>query len=124
MKDGRYVILVDKVFKRDEGGGRIQLYYSEDNGKTWSAPVETAARGIVPDQLLELASRPTFAGECASEFEISNFPRRKWDRLSILGSADRPVSTVLISCDRSPKHSSAESNPNLLPRSEYQVVQM
>ena len=56
LRDGRYVIIVDKVHEPNEGGGRIQLYFSSDEGNTWSDPVETAARGIVPDKLLELAS--------------------------------------------------------------------
>ena len=48
--------MVDKIYKRGEGGGRIQLYFSEDDGQTWSEPVETPARGIVPVKLLELDS--------------------------------------------------------------------
>lgn len=54
LSDGRYVIIVDKVYERAEGGGRILLYFSEDEGQSWSEPVETPARGIVPDKLLEL----------------------------------------------------------------------
>lgn len=56
LKDGRCVIVVDKVYARGERGGRIQLYFSEDEGQTWRDPIETPARGIVPDKLLELAS--------------------------------------------------------------------
>ena len=56
LKDGRFVIMVDKIYNRGEGGGRIQLYFSENDGQTWSDPVETPARGIVPDKLLELDS--------------------------------------------------------------------
>ena len=56
LNDGRYVIIVDKVYERGEGGGRILLYFSEDEGRTWSDPIETPARGIVPDKLLELES--------------------------------------------------------------------
>ena len=36
--------------------GEIQLYFSQDQGQTWSEPVETPARGIVADKLLELDS--------------------------------------------------------------------
>ena len=32
------------------------LYFSGDEGATWTEPVETPARGIVPDKLLELES--------------------------------------------------------------------
>lgn len=56
LRDGRYVAIVDKVFEPREGGGRIQLYFSEDGSLTWSEPTPTPARGIVPDKLLELES--------------------------------------------------------------------
>lgn len=38
-----------------EDGGHNYLFFSEDEGQTWSQPAETPARGIVPDKLLELA---------------------------------------------------------------------
>ena len=61
LEDGRLCIVVDRV----PGDGRLEtensianavnvLYFSEDEGVTWSNPVETPLRGIVPDKLLEL----------------------------------------------------------------------
>ncbi|MFA7159861.1 MAG: sialidase family protein [Kiritimatiellia bacterium] len=55
LRDGRIAVLVDKIFEKSEGGGHNYLFFSEDEGQTWSLPVETPARGIVPDKLLELA---------------------------------------------------------------------
>ncbi len=60
LKDGRLAVLVDKLFTEERSADPEQcknlLYFSEDEGATWSDPVETPARGIVPDKLLELAS--------------------------------------------------------------------
>ncbi len=78
LKDGRYAIMVDKVFKRGEGGGRIQLYFSEDDGQTWSDPVETPARGIVPDKLLELNSGRWILPCHDREADIDFLVRRLW----------------------------------------------
>jgi len=54
LGDGRLAVLVDKIFDRGEKGGVNYLFFSEDKGTTWSSPIETPARGIVPDKLLEL----------------------------------------------------------------------
>ena len=60
LRDGRLVVVVDKLHapeKSSDPEGCINLlYFSDDDGATWSEPVETAARGIVPDKLLELDS--------------------------------------------------------------------
>ena len=60
LRDGRLVVLVDKLFA-PEGSARPQdcrnyLFFSADEGLTWSEPFETPALGIVPDRLLELDS--------------------------------------------------------------------
>lgn len=59
LRDGRLVILVDKLFARERSAApeqcRNYLFFSDDEGHTWSDPVETPALGIVPDKLLELA---------------------------------------------------------------------
>ncbi|MHB9032302.1 MAG: sialidase family protein [Anaerolineae bacterium] len=54
LGDGRLAVTVDLIYEQNEGGGRILLLLSSDEGATWSAPLETPARGIVPDRLLEL----------------------------------------------------------------------
>lgn len=58
LRDGRLCIVVDRSL---HGGEKTKasmsvnlLYFSSDNGQTWSMPVETPLRGIVPDKLLEL----------------------------------------------------------------------
>jgi len=56
LRDGRLVILADLVNKIHESRGENFLFFSSDEGATWSDPVETPGRGIVPDKLLELAS--------------------------------------------------------------------
>ncbi len=60
LRDGRLAVLVDKVHEpgrsKDPAGCHNVLYFSADEGDTWTGPVETPARGIVPDRLLELAS--------------------------------------------------------------------
>lgn len=58
LKDGRLVITVDKIFaweavaKLEEC--KIYLYFSTDDGESWSLPQKTPLNGIVPDKLLEL----------------------------------------------------------------------
>ncbi|MBF0244549.1 MAG: exo-alpha-sialidase [Planctomycetes bacterium] len=60
LADGRIVVLVDKLFAAEGKASREEchnmLYFSEDEGHTWSEPILTPARGIVPDKLLELSS--------------------------------------------------------------------
>ena len=57
LSDGRIVISLDRVpldCKEDTGRSEILLFFSDDNGKTWSAPLTTPVKGIVPDKLTEL----------------------------------------------------------------------
>jgi sialidase-1 len=58
LRDGRLVIVVDKLFALEKTARpedcRNYLFFSEDEGATWSEPMETPALGIVPDRLLEL----------------------------------------------------------------------
>jgi hypothetical protein len=58
LRDGRLVVVVDKIFTEDHHGAehtcRNYLFFSEDEGVTWSDEVEIPALGIVPDKLLEL----------------------------------------------------------------------
>ena len=60
LHDGRLVAVTNKIFSRKGSWGpedcRNYLHFSGDEGATWSDPVETPARGIVPDKLLELES--------------------------------------------------------------------
>jgi sialidase-1 len=58
LKDGRLVVVVDKIHTPERSAEPDDchnlLTFSEDEGRTWSDPVMTPARGIVPDKLLEL----------------------------------------------------------------------
>ncbi len=57
LSGGRLVITVDRVSTPGEevsGNSVILLYFSADDGKSWSDPVETPVNGIVPDKLTEL----------------------------------------------------------------------
>jgi sialidase-1 len=60
LKDGRLAVLVDKLSayapERKPTDCRNYLFYSDDDGVTWSDPIQTPALGIVPDKLLELPS--------------------------------------------------------------------
>lgn len=63
LSDGRLAIIADRVAGKDEGsreGGEQSnwLWFSDDNGDTWSGPIPTPVRGIVPDKLLELTVGP------------------------------------------------------------------
>jgi len=56
--DGRLVVLVDKLFEAERSATpkqcRNYLFFSSDEGRCWTDPIETPAYGIVPDKLLEL----------------------------------------------------------------------
>ncbi len=58
LRDQRLCVVVDRCPTGGEATTAVQsvnlLYFSSDEGATWSAPVETPLRGIVPDKLLEL----------------------------------------------------------------------
>ncbi|MBO5258043.1 MAG: exo-alpha-sialidase [Clostridia bacterium] len=57
LADGTLVIVCDLISDGDENGRNVQvfLWFSRDNGETWSEPVKTAASGIVPERLTELS---------------------------------------------------------------------
>lgn len=56
LRDGRLGIVADKINEANESRGENYLFYSSDDGATWTEPIRTPAAGIVPDKLLELAS--------------------------------------------------------------------
>ncbi len=60
LRDGRLAVLVDRVpaGKEDDRSSKAAnyLFFSSDEGKSWSGPVLLPLRGIVPDKLLELES--------------------------------------------------------------------
>ena len=58
LSNGQLVITVDRIlFKNDESNERnaqVLLYFSADEGASWTGPVPTPMNGIVPDKLIEL----------------------------------------------------------------------
>ena len=56
LRDGRLAIVADLINEANESRGENFLFFSSDDGATWTDPVWTPAAGIVPDKLLELAS--------------------------------------------------------------------
>ncbi len=70
-----------------------------------------------------LASRPSRAAEWASELETRVSRSSRLRRQFIGGSEESPVSAAKTCSDRSRKHSSSESKPDLEPSIENQGVQ-
>lgn len=61
LKDGRLVVVCDRVAGRHEGDDGEQsnwLWFSDDEGQSWDGPIATPVEGIVPDQLIELKLQP------------------------------------------------------------------
>ncbi len=58
LSNGELVITIDKVkpghAECNADASDVLLYYSSDNGKSWSQPVPTPMNGIVPDKLTQL----------------------------------------------------------------------
>lgn len=90
LPDGRLAITVDKVSlegKEDHSSrdSVILLYFSSDNGKTWSEPVETPLRGIVPDKLtvvnnnrLIIAMHRVYNGKLTEYLRFSDDEGKTW----------------------------------------------
>lgn len=56
LRDGRLAVVADKIFGKGESRGRNYIFFSSDEGATWTGENETPIKGIVPDKLLELES--------------------------------------------------------------------
>jgi sialidase-1 len=59
LRDGRLAVVVDSVGTAERSSDyhllRNVLFFSADNGESWTGPVDTPAQGIVPDRLQELS---------------------------------------------------------------------
>ncbi len=57
LSDGRLVVVADSIGtkERSKEWGKLRnvLWFSSDDGRSWSEPLETPAQGIVPTRLLE-----------------------------------------------------------------------
>lgn len=85
LRDGRLGVIVDRCPLGDEATQSRRsinlLYFSSDEGHTWSAPVETPLNGIVPDKLLELDSgRWIIAAHHPEDGFLTQFLRYSDDR--------------------------------------------
>lgn len=58
LPDGRLVIICDRVYGKEKPETKKEVYvwFSSDDGKTWSEPILTPAVGIVPDKYRVLKS--------------------------------------------------------------------
>lgn len=57
LRDGRVVIACDRLYATEENpDNRTYLWFSADEGGSWSKPVETPVCGIVPTKLTELST--------------------------------------------------------------------
>ncbi len=61
LKDGRLLIVCDLLACPDETNAGVKkaenlLFFSNDNGETWSVPKVTGVHGIMPDEVVELKS--------------------------------------------------------------------
>ena len=84
LRDGRLAVIVDRVpatGEKDSSKAVDVLYFSSDEGRTWSDAVETPLRGIVPDKLLELESgRWIVAAQYPVKGHLTQFCRYSDDR--------------------------------------------
>jgi sialidase-1 len=78
LKDGRIAALVDKVPLGGERGGRCFLFFSKDEGATWTQEFETPVRGIVPDKLLELENGRWIIGAHEFDSDFGQLVQRLW----------------------------------------------
>lgn len=82
LRDGRLAVLADHVGTRERGRDhellRNYLFFSADEGRTWSAPQLTPAQGIVPDRLQELRSGRWLLACHVSDAESGCLVQRLW----------------------------------------------
>ena len=68
LSDGRYVVLVDKIYDRGESNGRIQLYFSQDQV---SLQDREQIVTLLPDfKLVTLQRRKQLASQMIAHVEI------------------------------------------------------
>ncbi len=81
LADGRMVVVGDHVVR---GEGTVAedltnwLWFSEDDGVTWSGPHPTPIRGIVPDKLVELRSGRWLVGAHMRHAEFGFLVQSVW----------------------------------------------
>ena len=82
LRDGRHVITIDRIYAKESSALPEQcivyLLFSSDNGATWTEPIETPARGIVPDKLIELDSGRWLLGTHFNDTQFGQLVQRVW----------------------------------------------
>jgi sialidase-1 len=81
LKDGRIAVLVDTNTGNENGdieSLKNVLLFSDDEGITWSEPMATPAKGICPDQLLELDNGRWIISCQYLENKIGKLVQRLW----------------------------------------------
>jgi len=84
LRDGRLAVIVDRVpavGEKENYNAVDVLYFSSDEGRSWTDAVETPLRGIVPDKLLELdTGRWIIAAHYTRQEHLTQFCRYSDDR--------------------------------------------
>jgi sialidase-1 len=82
LGDGRLAVVVDKcgTDERARDYEKLQnyLFFSRDEGQTWSEPLLTPAQGIVPDKLRELENGRWLLSCHVQDPAIKNLVQRLW----------------------------------------------
>jgi hypothetical protein len=81
LRDGRLAVLVDRNPGNEDDGDeslRNYLFFSDDEGQTWSPPVLAPARGICPDKLRELDNGRWIISCHHVEQKIGKVVQRLW----------------------------------------------
>ena len=84
LRDGRLAVIVDRVpatGEKESVKAVNVMYFSSDEGETWTPAVETPLRGIVPDKLRELdTGRWIVSAQYAVKGRLAQFCRYSDDR--------------------------------------------
>ncbi|MCK5732897.1 MAG: exo-alpha-sialidase, partial [Candidatus Latescibacteria bacterium] len=82
LKDGRLVIVVDRVIGKVEDALReksvIVLYFSSDEGVTWSEPVDTSVCGMGPDKICETHTGRWLLGCHFNDLDFGHLVQGLW----------------------------------------------
>lgn len=80
LRDGRLIVVVDMICSekraRDNENCKVVMYFSKDDGLSWSEQIMTPLRGIVPDKLLELESGRWIVGVHIDDSEFGYLYQR------------------------------------------------